>query len=469
MPNQPHQRILGVFTLAMINVAAIISLRNLSFMVEYGFSSVFYYCIAAVIFFIPTALVCAELATGWPEAGGLYAWVSKAFGKRIGFFAVWSAWMLSISWFPTVLTFTSGTMAYIFYPELINNKYYMVCSMLIVFWLATGINFFGMKISSRVSTVGAILGTLIPGVLIIGMGLYWFTIGKPIKIEMNMSTLIPEFKLDNMVFFAGVLLGLAGMEMSAFHAKEAKNPQHAYPRAILVSLIIILSISILGSLSIALVVDRADISLFAGLMQAFKLFFTAFHLDAFVPVIAFLAVVGSLAGINTWILGPAKGILTCAQDGFLPPALQKINKHGAPIGTLIFQASVGSLLTLIFFFMPNMNSAFWIVTALTVQFAMLMYCLIFAAGIKLRYSHPDVIRQYKIPGGKLGMWIVAGSGIMAALFAMFICFIPPAQLHLENTMLYKSYLVLGFIGLSLPPVVFICLRRASWVGLRAAN
>jgi len=468
MSNQPHQRILGVFTLAMINVAAIISLRNLSFMVEYGFSSVFYYCFAAIIFFIPTALVCAELATAWPEAGGLYAWVSKAFGKKVGFFAIWSAWMLSISWFPTVLTFTSGTMAYIFYPELINNKYYMVFSMLIIFWLATGINFLGMKISSRVSAIGAILGTLLPGTLIIGMGIYWFVLGKPINIEMSMDTLIPEFKLDNMVFFAGVLLGLAGMEMSAFHAREAKNPQRAYPRAILISLSIILSISILGSLSIALVVKQADISLFAGVMQAFKVFFTAFHMDVLVPIIAFLAVVGSLAGINTWILGPAKGILTCAQDGFLPPSLQKTNKHAAPVGTLIFQALVGSLLMVIFFFMPNMNSAFWIVTALTVEFAMLMYCLIFAAGIKLRYSHPNVIRQYKIPGGNLGMWLVAGSGMIAALFAMFICFIPPAQLHLENTILYKSYLVLGLLGLSLPPIVFIMVKKMSWIRLSAA-
>jgi putative glutamate/gamma-aminobutyrate antiporter len=462
-----QQRILGVFTLAMINVAAIISLRNLSFMVEYGFSSVFYYCVAAIIFFIPTALVCAELATGWPEAGGLYAWVGKAFGKEVGFFAVWIAWMLSISWFPTVLTFTSGTMAYIFYPELIYNKYYMVFSMLTIFWLATGINFFGMRLSSRISAIGAILGTLIPGLLIIGLGIFWWYSGKPIKIEMSMGTLLPELKLNNMVFFAGVLLGLAGMEMSAFHAREAKNPQRDYPRAIFISAIIILSVSILGSLSIAFVVEQADISLFAGIMQAFNVFFMAFHLEAWVPAIAFLAVIGSLAGLNTWILGPAKGILTCAQDGFLPPALQKMNKRGAPVGTLIFQASVGSLLSLIFFFMPDMNSAFWIVTALTIQFAMLMYCLIFAAGIKLRYSHPNVKRQYKVPGGKLGMWVVAGLGIFAALFAMLICFIPPAQLQLGNQLLYKGYLGVGLVSLSLPPLIFIMIKKSSWVSLTA--
>lgn len=447
-----QQRILGVFSLAMINVAAIISLRNLSFMVEYGFSSVFYYCLAALIFFIPSALVCAELATAWPEAGGLYAWVSKAFGKNIGFFAVWISWMLSVAWYPTVLTFTSGTLAYLIYPELINNKFFMVFSMLCIFWAATTLNFLGMKTSSRISTYGAIIGTLIPGALIISLGVAWYCMGNPIQIEISINKLIPEFKIDNMVFFAGVLLGLSGMEMSAFHAREAKCPQKAYPRAILISTILILSVSILGSLSIAFVVSHEEVSLFAGLLQAFNIFFTAFHMDKLMPVIAFMALIGSLAGLNTWILGPAKGIMTCAQDGFLPPLLQTMNRHQMPVGTLTFQAIVGSVLSLLFFFMPDVNSGFWLLTAITIIFAMIMYALIFASAIKLRYSYPDVKRTYTIPGGKIGIWIVAGTGILTALFTIHICFIPPWQLQVSSPILYKTYLLLSVGALSLPPL-----------------
>src|SRR3970040_1572402 len=100
----------------MINVAAIVSLRNLSIVVQYGFASVFYYLLGAIIFFLPTAFVCAELATTWPKAGGLYSWVSEAFGKRTGFFAVWISWMLSISWFPAVLTFSAAAIAYVVNP-----------------------------------------------------------------------------------------------------------------------------------------------------------------------------------------------------------------------------------------------------------------------------------------------------------------------------------------------------------------
>lgn len=452
----------------MMNVAAIISLRNLSITVEYGFASTFYYSMAALCFFIPSALVCAELATGFPKAGGLYAWVGEAFGKEVGFFAVWCSWMLSVSWYPTVLTFTAGALAYVFNPELINNKLYMVTTMLTVFWAATLINFRGMKISGSVSAIGAALGTLIPGALIIGLGFFWYVQGNPIQIEMNFSTLIPEFNLSDMVFFAGVILSFAGMELSCFHVQETKDPQRDFPRAILYSTLIILAISILGSLSIAFVVSPEELSLFAGILQAFQFFFGAFDLGWGVPGLALLAVLGSLAGINTWILGPAKGILTCAKDGFLPPFLQKVNDKQMPVGTLVFQGAAASILTLVFFLMPDVNSAFWIVTALTTLFAMLMYLLIFAAGIKLRYLHPNTPRPYHIPGKyHLGMWLVAGTGIVMAVFAITICFVPPIQLNLDNPALYCTYLLVGLIILSMPPLLFLKLKKPGWVHLYA--
>ncbi len=458
----PKQRVLGVFMLAMINVAAIVSLRNLSIMVEYGFSAIFYYILAALSFFIPTALVCAELATGWPKEGGVYRWVSEAFGKNCGFFAIWVSWMLSISWFPTVLTFTSAAIAYIFEPKLMHNPWFIVSTMLTLFWGATFINFFNMKTSGWVSTIGVLLGTILPGMLIIGLGLFWFYLDKPLKIDMSWASLLPDFKIKNMVFFAGVLLAFAGMEMSAYHAGDAISPQRSYPRAILLSSVIIILISILGSLSIAFVVSHHEVTLFAGLMQAFNEFFSAFNMNWMVPILAAFAVIGSLAGVNTWIIGPAKGILTSAEDGFLPPVLQKVNKAGMPIGTMLFQAIIGSLLSLVFFFMPNVNSAFWIITALTIQFAMIMYVLIFAAAITLRYTQPDVKRTYQIAGGKWGIWLVAGIGLITSAFGFVVCLIPPAQLDTGHVFFYEGYLIGGFLLLCLPPFILMKWKKPHW-------
>jgi len=84
-PNK-SRRSLSVFSLIMINIIAIDSLRNIPAAAEYGFSILFYYAVAATTFFIPSALVSAELATGWPKTGGVYIWVREAFGPHWGFF-----------------------------------------------------------------------------------------------------------------------------------------------------------------------------------------------------------------------------------------------------------------------------------------------------------------------------------------------------------------------------------------------
>lgn len=95
--------------LCMINVAAIISLRNLPLMSKYGFASVFFYLVAALIFFLPLAFVTAELATTWPEEGGVYSWVKEAFGMDLGFLAIWLDWIANAVFFPTLLSFIAAS------------------------------------------------------------------------------------------------------------------------------------------------------------------------------------------------------------------------------------------------------------------------------------------------------------------------------------------------------------------------
>src|SRR5579872_1418054 len=98
-------RVLSLFTLTMINIAAIGSVKNWPLTAEYGLSSISYLILAALIFFLPLALVTAELATTWPENGGIYVWIKHAFGHKTAFLAVWLFWLLNVIWFPTLLSF----------------------------------------------------------------------------------------------------------------------------------------------------------------------------------------------------------------------------------------------------------------------------------------------------------------------------------------------------------------------------
>src|SRR3990167_5842716 len=109
---------LTIFSLTMMNVIAVDSLRNLTVSAEYGAALIFFYAVAAIMFYIPCVLVAAELATGWPQTGGAYIWVREAFGRRFGFLAIWLQWGYNVVWYPTILSFISGTLAYLINPSL---------------------------------------------------------------------------------------------------------------------------------------------------------------------------------------------------------------------------------------------------------------------------------------------------------------------------------------------------------------
>src|SRR3990167_3460592 len=133
----PSKRSLGGFAITMINVIAVDSLRTLPFSAAYGFSLVFYYVAAAFLFFLPVAFVSAELATTWPNKGGIYVWVREAFGERWGFVIIWLQWVYNIVWYPTILAFIAGTLAYLVQPSLAENKFFMLGTILATLWGAT--------------------------------------------------------------------------------------------------------------------------------------------------------------------------------------------------------------------------------------------------------------------------------------------------------------------------------------------
>lgn len=142
---------LGVFTLAIMNVTAVVSLRGLPAEAVYGMSSAFYYLFAAIVFLIPTSLVAAELAAMFQDKqGGVFRWVGEAYGKKLGFLAIWVQWIESTIWYPTVLTFGAVSIAFIGMNDvhdmsLANNKYYSLVVVLIIYWLATFISMKGMS------------------------------------------------------------------------------------------------------------------------------------------------------------------------------------------------------------------------------------------------------------------------------------------------------------------------------------
>lgn len=460
MSNKKHA--LTVFSLTMITVGSVDSIRNLPTTALFGSQLISFFILGALFFLIPAALVSAELASGWARQGGIYVWVKEAFGKKTGFLAIWLQWIENVIWYPTILSFVAGSVGYLINPNLTQNPHFLWLVIVSSFWGATLVNLRGMRSSALFSNICAIAGLLLPMALIIGLGAAWVLGSNPTQIEFTASSIMPRWGDHNMwVSLTGIMMSFCGIEIATVHANDVNNPQKAFPRALIFSVLIILSTLILGSLAIAVVMPQNDINLVSGIMQAFDAFFARYHLSQVMPAIAVMLVLGGLGGVSNWIIAPTKGLLVAAEDGNMPQRFQKTNEQGAPVFMLIAQAVIVTILSSLFLFMPSVNGSYWFLTALAAQLYMLMYLLMFLAAIKLRISQPDTPRAFKVPGGLPGLIFVAGVGIIGTLVTLFVSFIPPGGINVGNINSYEMSLIGGLVLMCLPP--FISARRKQQV------
>lgn len=461
---------LGVITLAIMNVTAVVSLRGLPAEAEYGISSAFYYLLAAIVFLIPTSFVAAELAAMFQDKqGGVFRWVGEAFGKRMGFLAIWLQWVESTIWYPTVLTFGAVALAFIGSNSaedmnLASNKMYTLAVVLIIYWAATFISLKGLGWVSKVAKIGGLVGTIIPAFLLMILAVIYLASGGTSQMDFGGEFFPNITKLDNLVLASGIFLFYAGMEMTGIHVKDMNNPAKEYPRAVFIGAIITVLIFVLGTFSLGIIIPQKDINLTQSLLVGFDNYFKYIHASWLSPIIAVALAFGVLAGVLTWVSGPSKGIYAVGKAGYLPPFMQKANSLGVQKNILLIQGAAVTLLSLLFVVMPSVQSFYQILSQLTVLLYLIMYLLMFAAAIYLRYSMKDTPRPFRL--GKKGncvMWIVSGVGFLGSLLAFVLSFIPPAQIAVGSNATWYSVLIIGGLVVVVAPFIIYAMRKPHWV------
>ena len=159
-----------------------------------------------------------------------------------------------------------------------------------------------------------------------------------------------------------------------------------------------LLIFILPALAISWVIPAQELSLTAGVMQAFDAFFAYFGLQKLVPIVAIALVCASAGGMLTWLSGPSKGLLLIARrEGYLPPFFQHQNENEVAVNILVVQGAVTTGIALLYALVPSVSSAYWILSVMTTQVYLVMYLLMFVAARNLRRDQPEVDRGYRPP------------------------------------------------------------------------
>src|SRR4030095_12242093 len=100
--------------------------------------------------------------------------------------------------------------------------------------------------------------------------------------------------------------------------------------------------------------------------------------------------VASLSGMMAWLAGPSKGLLNIGrQYGYLPPYFQKLNEEGIQTHILVAQGVTTTIIGLLYAFIPDVSSAYWIFSVMTTQVYLIMYVLMFIAAMALRRRMQD--------------------------------------------------------------------------------
>ena len=460
---------LSVATLAIMNVTAVVSLRGLPAEAEYGLSSAFYYLFAAIVFLIPTALVAAELAAMFSDKqGGVFRWVGEAFGKRMGFLAIWLQWVESTIWYPTVLTFGAVSLAFIGMNgthdmALASNRLYTLIVVLAIYWIATFISLKGMSWVGKVSKIGGLVGTIIPAGLLVVLAIIYLASGGHSQLDFHGSFFPDLTNFNNLVLASSIFLFYAGMEMGGIHVKDVENPSVNYPKAVFIGSFVTVLIFILGTYSLGIIIPKSEINLTQSLLVGFDRYFAFIKASWLSPVIAIALAFGVLAGVLTWVSGPSKGIFAVGRAGYLPPFFQKTNKNGVQRNILLIQGALVTLLGLLFVVMPSVQSFYQILSQLTVLLYLIMYLLMFAAAIYLRYSMKRANRPFRIGSRGNGlMWIIGGLGFLGSLLAFILSFIPPGQIAVGSKTMWYAVLVIGCVVVVVIPLIIYALRKPSW-------
>jgi glutamate:GABA antiporter len=445
--------------LAMLTVGSVGYLGSAPALAVFGLASVFLYVLPAFVFLVPVSLVAAELASGWP--GGVYNWVREGISAPMGLLAVWCEFAQTIFYYPALLAYVAGTLAYVFDPGLASNGVYNAVIIIVLFWGGVLVCSRGQALVARLGSGGTVLGTLIPAAILVALGLAYLVQPNHPAAPMTAHHLLPAWTgLGSIVLVVNSFFTYAGIEVNAVHVDELRNPAREYPRSIFVAMALVLAVFIGPTLAISWVIPSAQISFTAGVMQAFQSLFTHFGAGFGVPLIAIALAVGALAGMISWLDGPSEGLLRIGREqGFLPPYFQKVNGQGIEVRILAAQGAVITLIALLYAFIPSVSHAYWIFAAMATQVYLIMYVLMFIAAIKLRRSQADHPRGYRAPA----LALLCLLGAVSSVAALVIGFIPPSQFGHSNALTYAVLILAGILVIGiLPPLLMDRLRKPGW-------
>ena len=437
-PPAELKRVLGLWDVVFFTVVAVTGLRWISRGARAGAPSVLFWVLAWLAFFVPLALAVSVLAKKYPEQGGIYAWVHRAFGPFASALCGWCLWVNNLFYFPSLLLFAAANAAAMFgdlTPGLGDNRLFSTIFVLGFLWFTVGISIQGFEAGRWLQNVG-VIGTWIPvALLIVGAAVVAGSVGP--QTSFAPAALVPSGDVFGMIsLWSGFCFAFAGFEIGAFASQEIRNPERTLPRGIAISGLIVTLIYILGTAAVLIILPAETLAERSGIADAVDAAATGIGLPAVGPLTAFLLAASAIAGCASWMAGSARVAYAAAREGQWPARLGALHpRYRTPHVALLAQGVVGTLIFLSSLFLTigggttTVQESYDILVNLTIVVYFVPYVFLFWG----------LTRLLKGPELTLGLRLAALAGLAATVISMVLVFVPPAGT--ENVLNYEVNLI----------------------------
>jgi len=431
-PIKQLRKEMGFWDVLLFNIATVLGPRWVAAAAHSGPSSISLWIIAAVFFFVPSALVINELSSRFPCEGGLYIWAQEAFGDFHGFVAGWTYWIYTVFYFPGLLLASAAMSAYIIGEggaTLEHDRQFLLLVSLGYLIVAVVLNIIGLNIGKWLQNAGGI-STYAPLVLLVALGGFlWLRQGS--ATHLTWTNVLPVWNWDTVNFWSQIAFAFTGLELVSAMSQEIRDPQRTLPRAVFAAGVLIAVMYIVGTMAVMALVPPADVSTTSGVFHAITVGSITLKIGFMGIIAALLATVGNAGGVGSTVAGIARVPFVVGIDRYLPSAFGKIHpRWKTPYVSIIVQAVVSGLIL----FLSQINSPsvkaayqFLIDAAIILYFIPFLY--MFASAIKLvgRRERLENKNAVLIPGGKSGVWIVSILGFMTVLIGIIVSLVPPGD------------------------------------------
>ncbi|MEA4909153.1 MAG: APC family permease [Chloroflexi bacterium] len=401
-----------VFDMTLFTVAAVLVIDTLAPAAAIGPSSISWWIITLVLFFIPYGLITAELGTTYPEQGGLYVWIKRAFGEKWAARTTWLYWINVALWMPSVYVLFAGVFAQLFFPDM--SLWMQIVIGIVMTWVTVWIGMLALDTGKWVPNIGAFIKVLI--MVILGIGAFVFASVHGVANDLSLPNLLPTWDAG-LAFLPVIVYNFMGFELMSGAGAEMENPKRDIPRAIITAGVLIALFYLLGTVGMLVALPLDQLGLISGIIDTLHAIFGETGVGgALVTILGIGALYTFLTNMVTWTMGANRTAAEAAAEGELPEIFGRLHPvNQTPTGAFLITGVVSTAVLVIYGFMAgSAEDLFWTLFAFSSIVFLVPYLALFPAFLKLRKVDADLERPYRVPGGS------SLATIMAVVCEVFI-------------------------------------------------